>query len=75
LTKLTKKLLHCDWEPDLIFAFAVSREACIPAPVLAYFNYEKELIIQTDASGYVSTPAISNYYHQGDLHPGAFISK
>jgi hypothetical protein len=45
------------------------------ASVLAHFNFEKEIVLATDASSYVSAGVLSQYDDQGILHPVAFFSK
>src|ERR1700737_276995 len=45
------------------------------APVLAHFDYEKEIVLETDASSYVSMGVLSQYDGQGVLHLIAFFSK
>ena len=54
LTKLTKKLVPFHWGPDQRRAFAELKEAFTTAPVLAHFDFEKEIVLETDASSYVS---------------------
>ena len=75
LTKLTKKLVPFHWGPDQKRAFAELKEAFTTAPVLAHFDYEKEIVLETDASSYVSAGVLSQYDNQGILHPVAFFSK
>jgi len=42
------------------------------APVLRHFDHAREVIIETDASGYVSAGRFSQYDDdEGVLHPGA----
>jgi hypothetical protein len=45
------------------------------APVLAHFNLEKEIVMETDASNCVSPDVLSQYEDQGVLHPMALFSK
>jgi hypothetical protein len=40
-----------------------------------YFNYEKEVIVETDASDHVSAGILSQYDDDGVLRPVAFFSK
>jgi hypothetical protein len=75
LTKLTKKLVPFHWKPDQRRAFVELKEAFTTAPVLAHFNFEKEIVLETDASSYVSAGVLSQYDDQGVLHPVAFFSK
>jgi len=50
-------------------------EAFNTAPELRHFDRETEVIIQTDASDYVSAGAWSQYDDEGVLHPVAYFSK
>ena len=45
------------------------------APVLRYFDLDREIIVETDASDYVSAGVMSQYDADGTLHPVAFFSK
>jgi hypothetical protein len=44
-------------------------------PVLQYFDYDYEIIVETDTSNYISTGILSQYNDKGILHPVAFFSK
>jgi hypothetical protein len=75
LTKLTKKLVPFHWRPDQKRAFTELQIAFKTAPVLAHFDYEKKIVLETDASSYVSAGVLSQYDDHGILHPVAFFSK
>jgi hypothetical protein len=45
------------------------------ARVLTYCDYEKEIVLETDASSYVSAGILSQYDVQGILHPVAILWK
>jgi hypothetical protein len=75
LTKLRKKLVPVHWGPNQNKVFVELKIAFTMAPVLAHFNYEKEIVLETDASSYVSTGVLSQYDDHGVLHPVAFFSK
>jgi len=45
------------------------------APVLHHFDHDREVIIKTDASNYVSAGVLSQYDDDGVLHPIAYFSK
>jgi hypothetical protein len=55
--------------------FAELKATFTTAPVLADFHYERECIMETDASSYVFAGVLSQYDDQGILHPVAFFSK
>ena len=39
-----------------------------------HFDFDKDVIVETDASDYVSTGVLSQYGEDGILHPVAFFS-
>ena len=45
------------------------------APILRHFNPDKECVVETDASDYVSVGILSQIADDGLLHPVAFFSK
>jgi hypothetical protein len=45
------------------------------ALVLAHFDYEMEIVLETDAWSYVSTGVLSQYDDRQILHPLAYFSK
>jgi hypothetical protein len=75
LTKLTKKLVSFGWWPDQKRAFAELKEAFTTALVLAHFDHEKEIVLETDTLSYISAGVLSQYNDQGVLHSLAFFSK
>jgi hypothetical protein len=44
-------------------------------PILARFDPDRDVIVETDASDYVSAGVLSQYDDEGILHPVAFFSK
>ena len=81
LTGLTKtekdtgKYVQFMWGTDQQDAFEALQSAFTSAPILRHFDYEKEIIVETDASDYVSAGIMSQYDDEGILHPVAFFSK
>jgi len=75
LTKLTEKdePFVCEAEQQLPFESMV--EAVTTAPVLRDFDHDGEVIIESDASDYVSTGVLSQHNDEGVLHPVAYFSK
>jgi hypothetical protein len=51
------------------------KDSFTSAPILSHFNPDKEIIVETDASDYVSAGILSQYDDQGILHPVAFCSE
>jgi len=45
------------------------------APVLAHFDYKKDIVLEIVASSYVSARVLSQYEDQGILDPVVFFSK
>ena len=75
LTPLTRKEMKFQWETDQQEAFAELKKAFTSAPVFARFDYDRDAIVGTDASDFVSAGVLSQYDDQGILHPVAFFSK
>ena len=75
LTRLTKKDEPFGWEAEQQLAFEMMVEAFTTAPVLRQFDYDREVIIETDASDYVSAGDVSQYDDDRVLHPVAYFSK
>ena len=49
-----KKDVKFEWTNTCQEAFDLLKQLFISAPILAHFNYEKECIVETDASDNVS---------------------
>ena len=79
LTSLTKneegKYIPFMWSSDQQAAFDQLKNVFATAPILRHFDYEREIIVETDASDYVSAGILSQYNDDGILHPVAFYSK
>jgi len=75
LTRLTKKDQRFVWEAEQLLAFETMVEAFTTAPILRNIDHEKEVIIETDASDYVSARVLSHSDDEGLLHSVAYFSK
>ena len=75
LTALTKKNVAFKWETPEQHAFESIKEAFSTAPILQHFDPEKECVVETDASDYVSSAVLSQPDHKGVLRPVAFLSR
>jgi len=79
LTSLTKKeggkYIPFLWGSDQQAAFDQLKNAFTTAPILRHFDYEREIIVETDASDYVSAGILLQHDDDGILHPVAFYSK
>ena len=74
LTQLTRKDQRFHWGKDQQLAFEELKQRFTSAPILAHFDFERDVIVETDASDYVSTGVLSQYSDDGILHPVAFFS-
>jgi hypothetical protein len=75
LTALTKKGIKFQWTSESEAAFQNLKRSFTSAPILKHFDPEGEIVVETDASDYVSAGVLSQYDDQGILHPVAFFSK
>jgi hypothetical protein len=75
MVNLTKKGVQFLWNKSCQSAFERLKQAFVDAPILRPFDWEKDVILETDASDYVSAGVLSQYDDQGILHPVAFFSK
>jgi hypothetical protein len=69
LTELTRKDTRFRWEKAQQLAFEELKERFTTAPILAHFDYDRDVIIETDASDYVSAGVLSQYDDDNILHP------
>jgi hypothetical protein len=75
LTRLRKIDERFVWESEQQLAFETMVTACTTAPALQHFHREREVIIKTDASDYMSAGVLSQRDDEGVLHPVAYYSK
>jgi len=79
LTKMTKKeggkYVPFLWGQEQQADFDLLKKAFTSAPILRHFDYDREIIVETDASDYVSAGILSQHDDDGVLHPVAFYSK
>ena len=61
-------------EAEQQLAFQRMGTAFTTAPVLRHFDHDSDVIIQTDASDYVSAGGLSQYDDDGVLHRVAYFS-
>jgi len=65
LTRLTKKeggkYVPFVWGPEQQAAFDLLKKAFMTAPILRHFDYDREMIVETDTSDYVSAGILSQY--------------
>lgn len=75
MVALTKKGTAFIWNEKCQTAFEGLKQAFTEAPVLKPFDWTRDVIVETDASDYVSAGVLSQYDEEGILHPVAFFSK
>jgi hypothetical protein len=75
LTFLTRKGVPFAWSTDQQTAFDTLKATFTSAPILARFDPDRDVIVETDASDYVSTGVLSQYDDDNILHPVAYFSK
>jgi hypothetical protein len=59
LTHLTRKDTPFIWESEQEEAFRKLKVTFTSAPILLHFNWEKPIVVETDASDFVSTGVLS----------------
>jgi len=72
---LTKKDEPFVWGAEQQLAFETMVTACTTAPTLQHFDHERDVIIETEPSGYVSPGVLSQRDDEGVQHPVAYYSK
>lgn len=75
LTELTRKERQFDWTPRAQEAFEELKERFTRAPVLAVFNPELEITVETDASDFAIGACLSQKQKDGTLRPIAYYSR
>lgn len=74
LNELLRKDIHWKWGRPQQQAFRTLKDAFSTAPTLAYFDYNKEAILETDASNWASGGVLSQKDDEGILRPVAYFS-
>ena len=72
--ELTRKDQRFHWGKDQQLSFEELKRRFTTAPILAHFDFDGDVIVETDASDYVSAGVLSQYDDKGILHPIAFFS-
>jgi hypothetical protein len=63
------------WKTEQQKAFKYLKNTFTSAPVLAQFDPDCNVIVETDTSNYVSAGVLSQYDDDGILHPVVYFSK
>jgi len=74
LTRLMRKEVAWSWGADQKKAFAALKKAFTTAPILAYYDYNRRTIVETDASDWAAGGVLLQYDDQNKLRPVAFFS-
>ncbi|SLM41524.1 reverse transcriptase domain protein [Lasallia pustulata] len=75
LIALVQKDVPFQWTEDCQKAFDLLKKRFTTAPILAHFDPTKEIIVEIDASDWVSAGILSQYSIDNILRPVAFFSK
>ena len=70
-----KKSEHLDLPPEAREAFDCLKAACLQAPILAFPNFGKPFLLETDASGKGLGTVLSQKQSDGRYHPIAYASR
>ena len=69
-----KKSEHVDLSPEALEAFDCLKAACLQAPILAFPDFDKPFLLETDASGRGLGAVLSQKQADGRYHPIAYAS-
>ena len=72
---LTRKNTHFLWSAECNSAFEQLKNAFVTAPILMKFDPDKQIVVETDASDYVTGGVMSQYDDTNTLRPVAYFSK
>ena len=75
LTAMSKKITPFVWTEECAKAFKILKDVFSSDTILIHFDPDKESIVETDSSDYVSAGVLSQYEVEGVLKPVAFFSK
>ena len=70
-----KKSEHVDLSPEALEAFDHLKAACLWAPILAFPDFDKPFLLETDASGRGLGAVLSQKQADGWYHPIAYASR
>ena len=69
-----KKSEHVDLSPEALEAFDHLKAACLQAPILAFPDFDKPFLLETDTSGNGLGAVLSQKQADGQYHPIAYAS-
>ena len=70
-----KKSEHVNLSPEALEAFDRLKAACLQAPILAFPDFDKPFLLETDASGRGLGAILSQKQADGQYHPIAYASR
>ena len=70
-----KKSEHVDLSPEALKAFDHLKAACLQVPILAFPDFDKPFLLETDASGRGLGAVLSQKQADGWYHPIAYASR
>ena len=70
-----KKWEHVDLSPEALEAFDRLKAACLQAPILAFPDFDKPFLLETDTSGRGLGAVLSQKQADGQYHPIAYASR
>ena len=70
-----KKSEHVNLSPEALEAFDHLKAACLQAPSLAFPDFDKPFLLETDASGRGLGAVLSQKQADGQYHPIAYASR
>jgi hypothetical protein len=75
LTELTKKDQEFNWNKEAQDAFDALKTCFTTAPILATFDPERHIVLETDASDFAIGACLGQLDEQGKLKPVAYYSR
>ena len=69
-----KKSEHVDLSPEALEAFDHLKAACLQAPILAFLDFDKPILLETDTSREGLGAVLSQKQMDGQYHPIAYAS-
>ena len=69
-----KKLEHVNLSPEALEAFDHLKAACLQAPILAFPDFDKPFLLETDTSGKGLGAVLSQKQADGQYHPITYAS-
>ena len=70
-----KKSEPVELSPEALEAFNILKKMCVNAPVLAFPDFKKPFLLETDASGKGLGAVLSQKQFDGRYYPMAFVSR